>query len=97
MCSHTADAVIDKQTSYTVGSRQKCAQPFLALAWLLSLSACSNAYDTHLGSHTNDILSIGATEIIVNGFLQKFVFSWVLWPYKMISVANWQYIMGMLP
>ena len=65
------------------GFQAKVCKPFLflALAWLLSLSACSNAYDTNLGSHTNDILSIGATEIIVYGFLQKFVLSGLLWPY----------------
>ena len=32
---------------------------------LLSLSACSTAYDTNLGSHTHDVLTIAATEIIV--------------------------------
>ena len=65
---------------YTVGSQAnlcmtliysefqaKLCTTFLALALLISLSACSNAYDTHLGSHTNDVLSIGATEIIRYG------------------------------
>ena len=79
----------------------KLCRTFLALVWLISLSACSNASDTQLGSHTNDVLSIGATEIIGYGHKtsentieyqtfferQKFVFSGVLWPYTLISVA----------
>ena len=62
---------------------------FLALAPLLSLSACSNAYDTHLGSHTHDVLPIGAmksmymvtvpqrTQIFV--FQKKSDFYCILW------------------
>ena len=79
----------------------KLCRTFLALVWLLSLSACSNAFDTQLGSHTNDVLSIGATEIIRYGHRtpkntieyqtfferQKFVFSGFLWPYTSILVA----------
>ena len=40
---------------------------FLALACLRSLSACSIAYDSHLGLHSHDVLPIGATEINVYG------------------------------
>ena len=83
------------------GFKAKVCTTFLALAWLLSLSACSNAYDSHLRSHTHDVLPIGATEINVYGHrtpentkfgLSKkvwysIVFSGVLWPYPMISVA----------
>ena len=79
----------------------KLCRTFLALVWLVSLSACSNAFDTQLGSHTNDVLSIGATEIIGYGHRtpkntieyqtfferQKFVFSGFLWPYTSILVA----------
>ena len=36
-------------------------------SWLLSISGCSNAYDTNLGSHTHYVLPISATEIIVYG------------------------------
>ena len=70
----------------------KLCRTFLALVSLVSLSACSNAFDSQLGSHTNDVLSIGATEIIGYGHKtpentieyqtffgrQKFVFSGVL-------------------
>ena len=79
----------------------KLCRTFLALVSLVSLSACSNAFDTQLGSHTHDVLSIGATEIIGYGHRtpeniieyqtfferQKFVVSGVLWPYTLISVA----------
>ena len=73
---------------------------FLALAPLLSLSACSNAYDTHLGSHTHDVLPIGAMKsmymVTVPQRTQIFVFqkkscillcSGLLWSYTMILVA----------
>ena len=70
----------------------KLCGTFLALVWITSLSAYSNVYNTQLGSHTNDVLSIGATEIIRYGHrtpentieyqtffkIQKFVFSGVL-------------------
>ena len=83
------------------GFKAKVCMTFSALAWLLSLSACSNASDSHLRSHTHDVLPIGATEINVYGHrtpentnfcLSKkvwysIVFSEVLWPYPMISVA----------
>ena len=83
------------------GFKAKMCTTFLALVWLRSLSACSNAYDSHLGSHTHDVLSIGVTEINVYGhrsqentifcFLKKvwysIVFSGVLWPYTLVSVA----------
>ena len=49
------------------GLQAKVCMTFLALARLLCLFACSNAYDTHLGSHTRDVLPIGATEINVYG------------------------------
>ena len=65
-----------------------------------SLSACSNAYDSHLGSHINDVLLFGSTEINVYGHrtqentifcLKKvwytIVFSGVQWPYTIVSVA----------
>ena len=74
---------------------------FLALAWLGSLSACSNAYDSHLRSHSQDVLPIWATKINVYGHrspestifcLKKkvwysMVFFGVQWPYTLVSVA----------
>ena len=45
----------------------KVCTTFLALACLLSLSACSNAYDSHLRSHSQDVLPIWATKINVYG------------------------------
>ena len=49
------------------GFQAKVCTTFLALALLLSLSACSNAYDSHIRSHIHDVLPIGATEINVYG------------------------------
>ena len=83
------------------GFQAKVCTTFLALAWLLTCSACFNAYDSHLRSLTHDVLPIGATKIDVYGHrnpentnfcLSKkvwysIVFSGVLWPYLMISVA----------
>ena len=83
------------------GVQAKLCTTLLALAWLISLSACSNAYDTNLGSHTHDVLPIAATETIVYGhrtsentkeyqtffFKQKFVFYGLLWPFTLILVA----------
>ena len=56
------DTVGSRQTCakpyYIVDFRQICAHPFLALAWLISLSACFNSYDTNLGLHNHDELTI---------------------------------------
>ena len=49
------------------GFQAKVCTTFLALALLLSLSACSNAYDSHIRSHIHDVLPIGASEINVYG------------------------------
>ena len=49
------------------GFKAKMCTTFLALAWLGSLSACSNAYDSHLRSHSQDVLPIWATKINVYG------------------------------
>ena len=84
------------------GFQAKLCTTFAALAWLISLSACSNAYDSHLGSHSHDVLPIGATETNVYGhwtpentieyqpyfFKQKIVLSGLLWPYTLILVAQ---------
>ena len=71
------------------------------LAWLTRLFASSNAYDSHLGWHSHDVLPIGVTETNVYGHWtlentieyqtffkrQKFVFSGLLLPCTLISVA----------
>ena len=44
----------------------KLCTTFLALALLISLFACFNAFNTNQGPHAIDVLSIGATEIIVD-------------------------------
>ena len=49
------------------GVQAKLCMTLLALARLISLSACSNAYFTNLWSHTHNVLTIAATEIIVYG------------------------------
>ena len=92
---------------YIVDSRQ-IVQNLLALAWLISHSACSNVYDSHLGSHTHGVLPIGANEITVLCFcIQNFggkkslIFFFVLLGPETIfndfSGSNWQYIIGMWP
>ena len=49
------------------GFQAKLCTTLVALAWLTSLSDCSNAYDSHLGSHSHDVLPFGSTEIHVYG------------------------------
>ena len=45
------------KTLLNSGFQAKLGTTFLVLAWLISLSACSNEYDTHLGSLPNCIVN----------------------------------------
>ena len=61
-------AAVEVSVAYRYsGFKAKMCTTFLALAWLGSLSACSNAYDSHLRSHSQDVLPIWATKINVYG------------------------------
>ena len=89
-CCHYLTLQLLQKCKYSYsGFQAKVCTTFLALARLLSLSAYSNAYDSHLRSHTNDVLPIGATKINVYGHRTpenwySIVFSGVLWPYLII-------------
>ena len=101
--------VVSFNVTYS-GFQAKVCTTFLALAWLLSLSACSNASDSHLRSHTHDYLPIEAIEIYCKwsqeprkhnflSFKKSLIFYCIFWGpvtiYIDFSGSNWQYIMGM--
>ena len=81
------------------GFEAKVCRTLLALAWLVSLSACFNAYDSHLRSPTHDILPIGATKINVYGqrdpenrnfcLLKSLIFDFVLGSCDHIQWFQW--------
>ena len=70
------------------GVQAKLCTTFLALAWLLCLSAPFNAYDSHWGTHTHDVLPIGADEIIVYVFCIQIFEGKKVW----YSFLSWDHI-----
>ena len=84
----------------TVGAHLNGAWHLCLYSGLLSLSGCSNSYDTKLGSHTHDVLPLAATETIVYGhrssgntnfwFLKMVWYSIDLWFSECFFFTKWQ-------
>ena len=58
-------------------------------SWLQSISGCSNAYNTKLGSHTHDVLPIAATETFVYGHRTSGNTNFWFWKIVCYSIDLW--------